>query len=308
MGAQFIATSRLGNIIQMITLARTSGVLRALRGQGPLREAGEIRFIDGEPVSAQLGHMTGAGALNVLMNWGECLYAFDEAGRTEAPGTGPLYHNDGQGGSARSSTTSSTSYSTGSWPGYGSDSPGSGSLGQRPQAPFTSGRTTSASLGYIPQSHWPQSPMPQSPMPQSPMPQSPMPQTPWPASQSSQSPLPTGQSAPYPNAGSAPRYDPNERQQVSRPLPVSPGAPVRSNPAARQLPVSPDMLRAIPQRTMSAEEIEHLPLDRNERMLLLLMDGQRSMADISRLTRLSEQDLYAQLSHLNLLGLIRLQS
>jgi hypothetical protein len=53
-----------------------------------------------------------------------------------------------------------------------------------------------------------------------------------------------------------------------------------------------------------ATSIEQLPLDRRERMVLLLIDGQRSISDLIRLTRRSEQELYAVLSHLRLLGLL----
>ena len=52
------------------------------------------------------------------------------------------------------------------------------------------------------------------------------------------------------------------------------------------------------------ERMDSLPLDRRERMVLLLVDGYRSVADLVRLTRRSEQEVQMMLSHLATLGLI----
>src|SRR5260370_9165058 len=78
MAAQFLTTSRLSNIINMISLGRQSGILRVIRGQGPTREIGQIKFLDGDPTTALLGQLTGQNALTVLAHWGECVYSFDE--------------------------------------------------------------------------------------------------------------------------------------------------------------------------------------------------------------------------------------
>ena len=78
MAAQFLTTSRLNNIINMISLGQQSGILRVIRGQGPTREIGQIKFVEGQPVTALLGQLTGPNALTVLSNWGECIYSFDE--------------------------------------------------------------------------------------------------------------------------------------------------------------------------------------------------------------------------------------
>jgi hypothetical protein len=68
--------------------------------------------------------------------------------------------------------------------------------------------------------------------------------------------------------------------------------------------LQPETLAVVPYRTPMATSIEQLPLDRRERMVLLLIDGQRSISDLIRLTRRSEQELYAVLNHLRLLGLL----
>ncbi len=66
-------------------------------------------------------------------------------------------------------------------------------------------------------------------------------------------------------------------------------------------------LRMPPQRTMLSEQIDQLPLDRRERMVLLLVDGQRHLSDLARLTRRSERELLSVLEYLAGLGLVRLQ-
>jgi hypothetical protein len=47
-----------------------------------------------------------------------------------------------------------------------------------------------------------------------------------------------------------------------------------------------------------------LPLDRRERMVLLLVDGKRSVTDLARLTRRTEDEVRVVLGNLKMLGLI----
>ena len=54
--------------------------------------------------------------------------------------------------------------------------------------------------------------------------------------------------------------------------------------------------------------VDQLPLDRRERMVLLLVDGQRTVIDLIKLTRRNENDLYAVLNHLRILGLVTILS
>lgn len=71
-------------------------------------------------------------------------------------------------------------------------------------------------------------------------------------------------------------------------------------------PLRPDQLSARPRRTTPSMNVDQLPLDRRERMVLLLVDGQRTVSDLVRLTRRHEGDLFAVLSHLRILGLVTL--
>ena len=78
MPEQYLSTSRLGNVIQLIALGNQTGVLKVTRGQGSVREHGEIHFINGHPTFAILGQIVGNAALTILQNWGESHYLFLE--------------------------------------------------------------------------------------------------------------------------------------------------------------------------------------------------------------------------------------
>jgi predicted transcriptional regulator len=52
------------------------------------------------------------------------------------------------------------------------------------------------------------------------------------------------------------------------------------------------------------DRLDGLLLERRERMLLLLIDGRRSVADLVRLTRRDEHEVQAVLEYLLTLGLI----
>jgi hypothetical protein len=272
MAARFVPTMRLSNIIQMITLSRQSGILRAIRGQDSARQMGQIRFVNGQAASVLYGQMVGENALNALMGWGECMYSFDEIASDGAEPDGYYSSSDG----AQYGTTPLPS-GTGSWPSYG-------------------GYPSSPSYAPSAPPQYPQNPGP----------------PPYP-------PYGSGYSQPAPNTG-YPQQPPNTGYPQQAPNTGYPGggAPNPSDPYYRQTPPTPtasslpgangfrpDLLEAIPYQTGIAEPIEQLPLDRRERMILLLINGQRSMLDLVRLTHRSEREIYAVLQHLALLGLIQ---
>jgi hypothetical protein len=273
MAARFVPTMRLSNIIQMITLSGQSGILRAIRGQESARQMGQIRFMNGQAVSVLFGQMVGENALNALMGWGECMYSFDEIASDGAEPDGYYSSSDG----AQYGTTPLPS-GTGSWPSYGG----------YPSSP-----------SYAPSSppQYPPNPGPPSPYPS----------------------YGTGYPQQAPNTG-YPQQAPNTGYPQQAPNTGYPGggAPNPSDPyywqtpptpTASSLPGShgfrPDLLESVPYQVGIAEPIEHLPLDRRERMILLLINGQRSMLDLVRLTHRGEREIYAVLQHLALLGLIQ---
>lgn len=262
MAAQFLTISKLSNIISMISLGQQSGILRVIRGQGAAREIGQIKFVNGQPVSALLGQLTGANALSVLQNWGECVYAFEEP----PPGEGvDSSHGFGTAHPASDPTSVSGAYGppSGSWPAY--------------SAPPTSPRTPPS-------------------MP----------------SHGGQASTPFG-------ASSQPGYRTASQLGGSSGDPYRTGVPYQgaggyagaqggnTDPTAGSEQLDPRMLMLVPRRTAVAERIDQLPLDRRERMVLLLVDGQRNLSDLARLTRRTERELLAVLDYLAGLGLVELR-
>ncbi len=250
MAARFVGTSRLSNIIQMVTISRQSGILRATRNQNGQREMGQIRFLQGEPISALLGTLTGGAALNALNEWVDCMYAFDESeGDMDKSAIDPA----GQSMPAPSAPPSPIGPDS-SWPSYGY--PSTSSLNGFSPAPPDFG-SSSPSDSFNSYATNPTAPM----------------------------------SILYGTYGQPEYPKPAQQSTYS-------GATVTSSP------LRPEQLTARPRRTTPSMNVDQLPLDRRERMILLLVDGQRTVMDLVRLTRRSEGDLYAVLNHLRILGLV----
>lgn len=268
MAARFVPTSRLSNIIQMIMLSRQSGILRAIRGQESARQMGQIRFVDGQPASVLFGQMVGDNALNALMGWGECMYSFDEVA-TEGSDV-DNYYGSSDGGQFSNTPMPS---GNGSWPSYGY--PSSSSYPQSSPSQYPQNPPNQSYPSYNPSynSGYPQPA-----------------QTPNPGYTSG----PAGGQPPDPN-------DPYFRQ--TQPGMQQPGFTATSLPGVPMM--RPELLESVPYQTGIQEPIEQLPLDRRERMILLLVNGQRSMLDLVRLTHRTEREIYAVLHHLALLGLIQ---
>ncbi len=251
MAARFVGTSRLSNIIQMVTISRQTGILRVTRNQSGLREMGQIRFMQGEPVSALLGQLTGGAALNELTVWGECMYAFDE---NESEMDMSAFDPTAQQVPTPPSPASPAGTGS-SWPSYGY--PSTSSLNSFPPAPAPPDYgSSSPNDSFSSYSTDPAAPM----------------------------------SMLY---GAYGQPAPSQQTQTSY-----------SGGASTALPLRPEQLAAQPRRTTPSMNVDQLPLDRRERMVLLLIDGQRTVMDLVRLTRRNEGDLYAVLNHLRILGLV----
>jgi Domain of unknown function (DUF4388) len=255
MPAQYLSTSRLANVIQLITLGRQTGILRVVRGHGATREMGQIQFVDGQPTAALLGQLTGAAAMNVLSNWGESAYAFEDA---QVADDGSLELAD---------ETVDAGY--GRWP--SGDSGWSGRPSPPPPSP--------GSMPSLPSSaSWPQYGPASSPS--------------YPARPSTAPSMPLSN---YGHTGALPGGN------------GGPGGTGSSYPSGPQPGVPGPAVGAqslMPRRTSRVDLSDPLPLDRRERMVLLLVDGRRSVTDLARLTRRSEAEVKAVLGNLKMLGLI----
>jgi hypothetical protein len=248
MASRFVGTSRLSNIMQMVTISRQTGILRATRNQGGLREMGQIRFIQGDPVSALLGSLTGGAALNALSVWGESMYAFDESeGDMDMSSFDPSMQ-------PMPAPPSPPAGAGSSWPSYGY--PSTSSLNSFSPIPPDYGASNSNDplSGY----------------------------------------------ASDPSAPMSMLYGAYGQPGATQP----PQAPYTGGATATAMPLRPEQLATRPRRTTPSMNVDQLPLDRRERMVLLLIDGQRTVMDLVRLTRRNEGDLYGVLNHLRILGLV----
>jgi hypothetical protein len=132
------ATNRLANVIEVVELGRRTGLLSAERDANGLEE-GEIYFISGHPVYAALGPLDGRDALNVLVRWGACRFAFDPSAPRPLPnfsGVLPAVDSDGtpfgvstgyESGKPPEPTPRHTAPNSGAsgtgWGGYGTSAP-----------------------------------------------------------------------------------------------------------------------------------------------------------------------------------------
>jgi hypothetical protein len=261
MASQFLTTSRLSNILNMVVLGRQSGILRVVRGQGTTREVGQIQFVDGKAVSALLGQVTGVNALSVLQNWGECVYSFDEYPLPETTDPDSMSYQAGSPPyeySQPSPDPASSLLPGGSWPSYGN-------MGSQPNpSPLPPSSSFANSF-------------------------------PRPGSQPGFAPVPSGA-----YTGDLPDYD-----AMYGGLQPS-GAPTHQTGYQNAASINPGVLALTPRRTSLSEQVDQLPLDRRERMVLLLIDGRRNVGDLARLTRRTEREILRVLEHLSGLGLIQM--
>ncbi|HEU5348218.1 MAG TPA: DUF4388 domain-containing protein [Ktedonobacterales bacterium] len=91
------ATNRLANVIEVVELGRRTGLLSVERDVNGLEE-GDIYFVSGRPIFAAFGPLTGREALNVLVHWGECRFAFEPSAPRPIPnvsGILPAVDNNG---------------------------------------------------------------------------------------------------------------------------------------------------------------------------------------------------------------------
>lgn len=196
--------------------------------------------------------------MNVLSNWGESAYAFEDAQVAE-DGSLELEDESVEGG-------------YGQWP-----SGDAGWTGRPSPPPPGPGGVSGSGTGVS----WPQQGMASTP--------------PY----------------PYPRPSAAPSMPLNNYGNSNTGMLSGGNAGVggagSSYPTGPHTSVPGSMVGAqsmMPRRTSRVDLADPLPLDRRERMVLLLVDGRRSVADLARLTRRTEPEVRAVLGNLKMLGLI----
>ncbi len=71
------STNRLADVIQIVQIARKTGLLTIERGEiDSTLEEGEITFVNGQITDAHSGQHSGMEAVNWLRTWGACRFTF----------------------------------------------------------------------------------------------------------------------------------------------------------------------------------------------------------------------------------------
>ena len=99
------ATDRLANVLDVVELGQRTGLLRVERGNGTMREEGEVYFAQGKPIYAAIAGLRGREALHLLAQWGGCYFAFDPQAARPIPnvsGVLPAVSSPSNGAFARS--------------------------------------------------------------------------------------------------------------------------------------------------------------------------------------------------------------
>ncbi len=99
------ATDRLANVLDVVELGQRTGLLRVERGNGTMREEGEVYFAQGKPIYAAIAGLRGREALHLLAQWTGCYFAFDPQAARPIPnvsGVLPAVSSPSNGAFARS--------------------------------------------------------------------------------------------------------------------------------------------------------------------------------------------------------------
>jgi hypothetical protein len=98
------ATDRLADVIQVLQVARKTGILTVTRdAMGNLPEQGIIIFQNGQIMDASLGLLRGSDAFNRLMSWRTCYFVF-QAPSSDTPmngNTGTAYEYERRASNGR---------------------------------------------------------------------------------------------------------------------------------------------------------------------------------------------------------------
>ena len=334
MSDQYFPTTRLSNVIKLIMLGNQTGLLHVKRTSGTSADEGQVQFVSGQIELAAVGHLTGQAALAVLQTWGEATYQFldgvnqlpanwisrplvwsglRESATQPPPGSGSLPNGPGSNPGVGSSpyNTGMPQSSTPSQPTSGNSNPGMSSSGPGLGASQPNGGN------YSPGTSFPPGPIPR---PNYPPPGTSFPPTPgfapprnpaggYPSTGSFPSAPNSGSFPPGPGTGSFPPGPGTggfSSGYATGGFPPTPGmfpqAPQPTNPGAGAVAVMD--LHYVPRRQMQLEQEMMYAMDRRERQLLLLIDGRRTVNDLVRLTRRTENEVQTILAHLLAMSLV----
>ncbi|HZR43447.1 MAG TPA: hypothetical protein VFB12_25255 [Ktedonobacteraceae bacterium] len=287
---------RLETILEAIAASQQTGICHVERGKGGVRETANIVFLFGEVVEVTLGERGGVDALNRLKTWGSCLYMFTPKSPSEIVVSPP----PAPAPSTTSVSTTPLSFISQIIPNINQALPKIISSGEEATKPDESARqdnparpATTENLQFSPppltpvegvvfQSspymYAPSVPDPRTPEPRTPQPNMSEPRTPQPHM------LETRTSQP-------------RMPETRTPQPRMPEPPINN-------PTSPIPYRLV-EGSQALAFMERARLSRLHRHIFLLLDGKRSVRDLSRITRHSLADIQRLLADLEYYGLIK---
>ncbi len=244
----------LGDILQIISARRRSGLLSVERYEAGRFEEGEIYFQKGRPVHARFEMMSAQESMAKLLTWRHVYYAFI----ADVP------------------VPSSASASPASSPGMAPTRAGTESLTQLP--PQTRNTT-----GSLPAPTW---------------------QTQESPAGSSLPPVRSAQNLPVTNPQPLTRQT-QSSPFLQRPANISPERTTGYNqPPLRDVSSAPGFEKLVPHRINNEQNVLSLPLTRTQRSIFLLVDGNRTVADLARCVNKSMQDVGRLLGELEQLGFV----
>jgi len=82
-------TDRLETILQAVEQTQQTGVMNVQRGKGGVSEKGIVYFLHGQAVDATVGERKGVEAWNWLKTWNSCQYVFTSKSPAEIPAPSP---------------------------------------------------------------------------------------------------------------------------------------------------------------------------------------------------------------------------
>jgi hypothetical protein len=271
-------TDRLETILQAIEQSQQTGIMNVQRGKGGVSEKGIVYFLYGEAVDAEVGERKSVEAWNWLKTWNSCQYVFTPKAPNEiplpslpAPKTTP----------ANQKITSPLAFVAQILPkSVANTTTKSDSQDVHSDTSVTSDTSVQ-----------PVEPLPDKVVEQ-------LPFTPVEPVQPPATPV-------YNTPSSLPAFSP----PTYNPPSYNPVTPVPPTPQTYRVPTSYTPASRVPYRLLQGPEalayIQRAKLTRQHRHIFFLLDGQRTVDDITRLTGHHITDILRMLADLERIGLIR---
>jgi hypothetical protein len=275
-------TDRLETILQAAEQTQQTGIMNVQRGKGGVSEKGIIYFLHGQAVDATVGERKGVEAWNWLKTWNSCQYVFTSKSPAEIPAPSPSVPEAASSGNKIASPLAFVAN----------------------MIPRVATHNETKSDSQVADSEIPSQPT--EPLPDGVVEQlsfqTPIPPVQAPAAFNTPPALPAFQPpATYRPAGTNNHYKPN---------PVTPAGPVTPIPPVYRTSGQTSITQRPFRLVQGSEALTYMAkakLTRQHRHIFFLLDGQRTIDDLTRLTGNHITDTLRLLADLERIGLIKQQ-